>query len=102
MAVLADCFGGLQQMLDLRQVGVGIALVHQRVQILGHFPNALFPARQAAILRLFLQHEIIGLLGVVFAIELGDAGIGVGFVVTELFLGFSLAIAGGNKIVPLF
>src|SRR5262245_25223286 len=102
MAVLADGFGGLQQMLDLRQVGVGIAFVHQRVQILGHFPDALFPARQAAILRLFLQHEIIGLLGVVFAIELGDAGIGIGLVVTELFLGFSLAIAEGSNNVLRF
>src|SRR5215467_9666780 len=102
MAVFADRFGGLQQMLYLRQVGVGIALVHQRVQILGHFPNALFPARQAAIFRFFLQHEIISLLGVVFPVELGDAGVGSGFVVTKLLFGLSLAIPGGNKIVPLF
>src|SRR5262245_7099861 len=69
---------------------------------LRHFPNALFCAGQAAIFRFFLQHKIVGLLGVIFSVELGDAGIRVSFVIAKFFFGFSLTIASGDEIVPLF
>src|SRR5712692_11880249 len=46
MTILANRFGGLQQVLDLSQIGIGVAVVHQRVQILSHFPDTfLVPAQ---------------------------------------------------------
>jgi hypothetical protein len=32
-----------------------------------------------------LEYEVVGLTSVIFAVELGDAGIGVGLIVAELF-----------------
>jgi hypothetical protein len=37
----------------------------------------------------------------ILAIELGDLGIGVGFVVAELFLGLALFVAGAHEIIPV-
>ena len=43
VAVFANGFGRLKEMLNLRQVGIGIAIVDQRVEVLGLVPNALQP-----------------------------------------------------------
>jgi hypothetical protein len=37
----------------------------------------------------------------ILAMELGDLGIGVGFVVAELFLGLALFVAGGHEIIAV-
>src|SRR5579872_2592364 len=41
MTVFADRLGGLQEMLDLRQVGIWIAVVDQSVQVFRCLPNTL-------------------------------------------------------------
>jgi len=53
MAVLANRFGRLQEMFDLGEIGVGVAFVHQRVEVVGHFPNAFFAASEVAVLGFF-------------------------------------------------
>src|SRR6476659_8510653 len=88
-------------MLDLGEIGVGIAVVDQRVEVVGHLPDAFLAALQRAVFRFLRDYKIVGLVGVVLAIELGDLGIGVGFVVAEFFFGFALAVAGGYEIVPV-
>src|SRR5215475_12424918 len=88
-------------MLDLRNVGIRVAVVDQRIQILRHFPDALLAALQAAIFGLLLDDEIESLLGVVQAIKLGDRGIRISLVITELFFRFALTIAGSYEIVPI-
>src|SRR6266576_185117 len=72
-------------MLDLAQVRIRIALVHQRIQVF----------------RLFLQHEVQRLLRMILAVELRDRGIGISPVIPELLFGFSLLIASGYKIIPI-
>ena len=42
-------------------------MIYERIQVFGHFPDALFAAAQAAVLPLFPQHEVQGLVRVVLA-----------------------------------
>src|SRR5215472_12007260 len=101
MAILANRFGSLQQVLDLAQVRVRIAFVHQRIQIFRHFPNTLLASDQAAVFGLFLQHKLQGLMGVILAVKLGDGRIGVSSIVAKLALRLSRLIASSYKIVPI-
>src|SRR6266403_430421 len=101
MTVLANRFGGLKQVFDLSQIGIGVAVVHQRVQILSHFPDTLLAPAQAAVFGLFLLYEVKRLLRVVLTVELRDGGVGFGLVVSKLLIRFALPIAGGDKLVPL-
>src|SRR5439155_2489008 len=43
MAIVADLLGSLQQMVELGKVGIGIAVIHQRVEIFQRFPDAHLP-----------------------------------------------------------
>jgi hypothetical protein len=88
-------------MLNLGEVGIRIAVVDQGVEIVGHFPDALFAAVQGAILSLLFDDKIECLVSVILAVELGYGGIGVGLIVAELVLGLALAIADGDKVVPI-
>ena len=49
----------------------------------------------------FLQDKIECLIRVVLPVELRYTGIGVGFVIPELFFRLALPIPRGDKIVPL-
>ncbi len=87
-------------MLDLSQVGIRVAVIHQRVEIVRHVPDALFAASEAGILVLLARNEIECLVGMVLAIELRNRGIGILLVIAEFFFRFALAITGGDEIVP--
>src|SRR5438445_13281950 len=101
MTILANGFRGLKEVLGLREIGIGIAVVHQGVQILGHFPDAFLVSIQAAIFRLLAEDKIERLVGVVLAVKLRYRGIGVGLIVAEFLFRFAFTIAGGYKLVPL-
>src|SRR6266702_3749325 len=101
MAVLANRFRGLQQVLGLRHIGIGIAIVNQRVKVLGHFPDTLLSPLQPAVFGFLLQDEIQCLVLVVLPVELRHRGVGVGLIVPELLFRFALPVADGHKIVPL-
>ena len=83
MAVFADCFRCLEEMLDLRKVGVRIAFVNQRIQVFSHLPDTFLATIQAAVLGFLLDDKIECLAGMILAIELGDGGVCVGFVVAK-------------------
>ena len=101
MTILANCFGGLKEVLDLGEIGIGVAVVHQGVQILGHFPNAFLVSIQAAIFRLLAEDKIKRLVGVVLTVKFRYGGIGVGLIVAEFLFRFAFTVAGGYKLVPL-
>src|SRR4029077_10027736 len=99
--ILANCFRGLKKVFDLSEIGIGVAVVHQGIQILAHFPNALTVPTQAAIFSFLVEDKIKRLVGVVLPVKLRYRGIGVGLIVAEFLFRFSLTIAGGYKIVPV-
>jgi len=57
MAVAADGLGGLQDMLDLRKIGIGIAVIHQGVEVVESLPDSHLAAPSAGVLLLLRQHE---------------------------------------------
>ena len=101
VAVASNGFGGLQQVVGLGEVGIGIAVVHQGVQILGGFPDAFLAALERKVLGAPGTDELDRLAGMILAIEVGHSGGGIGGVVAEFVFGFSRTVAGGDKIVPL-
>src|SRR5688500_18353345 len=78
--------GGLQQMFELRQIGVRVAVVHQVVQIFRRFPDRHLPAVELVEIRLLRADEIIGLISMIQAIEFAHTRAGVGGVIAELLL----------------
>jgi hypothetical protein len=52
VTIAANGLGSLEQMLQLGQIGVGIAVVNQGVEEVGCLPDTLFPAAQTEILLL--------------------------------------------------
>ena len=102
MAVAADCLGGLQQVLDLGEIGIGIAVVDQGVQEFGGFPHRLFALLQAEVFLLLAEHVIDRLVFVIQAVELRHAGLCLGVVHAKLFLAAALFVAAFEEFVPLF
>src|SRR6185437_678799 len=101
MAVLANRFGGLEQMLKLGKVCIRIAVVHERVQILCRLPDALLPASQSKVLLLFREHILVSLILVIQAVEFSHAWVRMLVVLTEFLLGLSFFVASFEKFVPL-
>ena len=102
MPIAADRLRGLEQVFHLRQVGVRIAVVDQRIQILTGLPDGLLAARQAEVFLLLAQDVRDGLLLVVDPIELRHPGIRLLVVLAKLFLRFAFLIAPFKKFVPVF
>src|SRR5262249_36728701 len=102
MAIASNGFGGLQKVLDLREIGVGIAIVHQRVQEFGGFPNRLAPALQAEAFLLLSQHVVLRLVLMVQPIELSHTGVGVGIILAKLVLRLPWPVATFEELIPLF
>src|SRR6266567_1139604 len=102
MTVLANGLGGLQVVFDLRKVGVGIAFVDQRVEVLEGLPDAHLAAIFREILPLFLVDKIDGLMSVIQQIEFANNGRGRVVVLPELFLLLVGLIAFLDEVVPLF
>ena len=111
MAITANLFGGLEQMLELGQVRVRVAVVHQRVQKLHRLPNPHFPTVERQKFAFLRLHEIKRLIAMVQAIEFPHRGPRGGFVVAKFFLFFAgvegsgflrhFRIAFFQKILPL-
>jgi hypothetical protein len=79
-----DGFRGLQGVLDLREVHVRIAVVHQRVEELERFPHGHALPAERQVVRLFVPHEIERLVGVIQAVEFLDGVSGFGREVSEV------------------
>ena len=74
MTVGPDRLGGLHQVLDLRQIGVGVAVIDQRVEELHRLPDAHQPVILLKILPLLFQDEVERLTAVIQAIKLAHRG----------------------------
>ena len=105
MAVPANRLGRLEQVLDLGEVRVRVAVVHERVEELHRPPDAHPPLVQREVVALLGADEVARLAGVVLAVELADAGAGELVVVAELLLRLlrrrRRGVAGLHEVVPV-
>ena len=111
MTVAADLFGGLEEVIELGEIGVGIGVIDELVEEFERFPNAHLAAVEGEEVLALLLDEIAGLMAMIEPVKFADSGPGVSFVITELFL-FLLGINGLErrflgvafleKIFPLF
>ena len=95
MPVLADVLGGLEQMVQLREVRVGIAIIHERVQILQRFPHAHLPPFQRQELLSLALHKLMALVPVIQPVKLPHRRAGVRLIIPELLLGL------GGRLEPV-
>ena len=100
MPVAADRFGGLQVVLDLAEIGVGVAIVHQGVQVFERLPDPHFGFVEAGIFAALRGGEIMRLVGVIQAVKLAHAGCGVGVIAKIPGLAIRI-VALLNEFVPL-
>src|SRR5580658_7627503 len=88
-------------MLGLGQVGVGIAVIDQRVQKLRSLPNRLLALVEPEIFFLFAEDVVQRLVGMVEAVELGHAGICLSVVLAKLGFGLALLIAAFGELIQV-
>ena len=100
-AVAAHRLGGLEQMFDLRQVGVRVAVVDQRVEKLRRLPDGLLALAEAEVLLLFAEHVVDGHVLVVEPVELGHTWRRGGVIDAKLFFTLAFLVAAGKEVVPL-
>jgi len=93
MAIAPDLFGGLEEMIELGKVRVGIAIVHQRIQIFQRFPDAHLASIQSEELLSLGLNEVVGLVLMIQPVKLPDGWARIDFVVPKFFL-FLLGIGG--------
>jgi len=72
--------------LDLPEVEVGIAVVHERVHVLERLPHRHAPLVECLVLALLRAHEVERLVGVVQPVQLVDGRAGAFAVVAETLL----------------
>ena len=101
MPILANRLGCLEQMFDLREIRIRIAIVNQGVEVIGCGPNALLTAVEFAVLGFLSYHELECLEFVVLPVNSVTFGLA-----SEANCGtvlrFSPGVTGRNKIVPFF
>src|ERR1700733_349577 len=102
MSVCANRLRGLEQMFNLGEVRIGIAIIHKSVEKLRGFPDGLLSLFQRKVLGLFSEDIVEGLMLMVQAVEVRDAGICFFVVLPELLLRLSFPISTLEKLVPLF
>ena len=88
-------------MLDLRQVGIRIAVVHQRVQKLRRLPDALLALVQAEVLLLFGYHVVERLVLMIQPVELRDSGSRLLVILTKLVFALALPCSGRLENHPI-
>src|SRR4051812_20664697 len=101
MPVPPNRLGRLKVVLDLGQIGIGIAVVHQGVQEFHRFPDTHLATIQRTVLLLFAQHEIVSLVRVIKPVEFTHNRRGGIVVFSEAFLIFAGLVTVGNSILPL-
>ena len=80
-------------MFDLGQVGIRIAVVHQRIQKLRSLPEALLAFIEAEVL-LLLRHDVVErLILMIQPIELSDPGVCLRVVLPKLLFALPFLIA---------
>src|SRR3954447_10363281 len=88
-------------MLNLREVGIRIAVVHQRIKKLHRFPDAHLAVVQTAVLLSLTQTELVSLVRVIQAGELTHDRRRGGIAFAEVFLSLTSLIPLRDGIFPL-
>jgi hypothetical protein len=101
MTIAANGFRRLQQMLRLRQIGIGIAVVNQRIEIVRGFPDALPASIETEVLLFFAKNVCERLSLVVDAVELGNGWIRFRVILAKLRLRFSFLVTAFQKFVSI-
>ena len=96
LAGRADRFRRLQRVLDLGEVDIRVAVVHEHVQVVQRLPDGHRPATPGQVLALLSEHEVQRLIRVIERIELFDARVRMR-VVTKLIDGFGKQRAAGGS-----
>jgi hypothetical protein len=96
LAIAANSFSRLEEMLDLREGGVGVGLVNESVEFLHSLPDGHLGARTRRIVEAVTGSKVVSdsLLMVLFAVEVLDAIGGIG-VLAEGVLVLLLVELGG-------
>jgi hypothetical protein len=102
VTVPADRLCGLQVVFDLGKVGVGIAVVHECVEVLERLPDSHAALVESAVFALFREHEVARLILMVQPVEFADAGRRRLVIPAEGFFLFAGFIAALYVIVPSF
>ena len=87
MPVITDLLRGLQQVRQLRQVGVRVAVVDQRVEKFCRLPHPHLALAETEVLVPFLADKVERLFPVVESVKLAHRRAGLRLVVAKLFLG---------------
>jgi hypothetical protein len=77
----------LQRVIELREIGIGIALVHDVVEVIEHLPDGHLLSVERQVLGLLPLHEIERLVLVILAVELPDVAFRLRVVVAEVLRG---------------
>jgi len=102
MPVAADRLGGLEAVLDLREIGIGVALVHQGVEVVEGLPDAHLGPGAAGVLALFIEDKLARLVGVVETIEFAHSRRGGVIVFTKIFRLAVRVVPLLYEVIPLF
>src|SRR5258706_1832959 len=100
MAIGANRFRGLQQVLDLREIRIGVAIVDKLVEVFGGLPDPFLSAVQREIFLPLGEDEVHGLVGMILSIEFRYPRITLGRVASECLLRFSGLVARCYEIIP--
>src|SRR5438067_3622273 len=101
MPIPANGLGGLQQVFDLGEVRVRIAVVDERIKEFSSLPNGLRALVETEVLLLLRHHIVERLVLVVEPVELGDFRRGLLVILPEFLLALPFLITASQKIVPL-
>jgi hypothetical protein len=82
-------------MLNLREIGIRITVIDERIQKLSRLPDTFLAFVQAKILLLFAYDIVERLELMIQSIELRDSGSGLLVVLTKLRLTLTLLVAAG-------
>src|SRR5579871_2872400 len=102
MPVGANGLGGLKAMLDLGEIGIGVAIVHQSVQVFERLPNAHGALGAGEILFFLLLYEGACLIRMIQTVKLAHYGGRFGSELAETLLRAIRIVTVLDEIVPLF
>src|SRR5208282_981817 len=101
LSVLPDCLRGLQEMFDLGEIGVRVAVVHQRIQVIGGSPDAFLTPFELAKLLFLPEGKSQRLVRMIQPVELHNTRVSLLIIIAELRRIFSLPIPRRHEVIPL-
>src|SRR5271155_2430828 len=101
MSILSNGLRGLQQMLNLCQISIGVTIVNQGVEKLCSLPNTFLALVEPKVLLLLRYYVIKSLMLMIEPIELSYTWGSLLIILTEFIFTLPLLISAGEKVIPL-